>query len=110
MASAVLRYLVAGPAPTAAGAGASRRVWEMVLILEGTPELPQVLNDGTEDVGRGGDDKSAELWALKGAAGPTVLVDLDGATRSVWLTGYEERVARTRTGRSLRGKVELVEA
>ena len=91
------------------GSTAARRQWSFDLLLEGVAELPQTLNDGTDDT-RTGEGKSAELWTLKDGAGPATLVDLDGASRAVWFTGYEERVEATRLGRSLRGRVELVEA
>src|SRR5439155_24251650 len=87
------------------------REWTFAVILEGTAELPLVTLDGTAE-SKSGETVSADLWALKGQAGPLTFVDLDGASRAAWFVGYEERLAEEsqRRGRQLRGVVMLVEA
>lgn len=117
-----IRLLLAGPA----GAGSSpavydwllryalapepKREWELSVVLEGTAELPLVRLDGTPEP-LSGVALSEALWALKGRPGPTTLVDLDGAGRSVWITDLQEEVVEAhRLGYRTVGKLWLLEA
>ena len=88
-----------------------KREWELPVILEGTAELPLARLDGTPEPLTGA-QLSAALWALKGQAGPTTLVDLDGSSRAVWITDLREEVAELsqRLGYQTVGKLKLLEA
>ena len=98
----LLRY---APAPEL------KREWELAVRLEGTPQLPLVRLDGTPEPLTGA-QLSQVLWTLKGQAGPTTLVDLDGATRWIWIAELREEMAElaSRLGTQTIGKLRLVEA
>ena len=87
------------------------REWELAIVLEGTPELPLRRLDGSAEP-LTGEQLSAALWAAKAAATPVPFVDLDGASRLVWIDDLREEMARLpqRKGYQTVGKVRLVEA
>lgn len=87
------------------------REWELAVALEGTAELPLVTLDGGSEPLTGAQLTSA-LWTTAGAAGPVSLVDLDGASYSVYVQDLREEVAQVsqRTGYQRLGLVTLVEA
>jgi hypothetical protein len=97
-----LRYAVAAEA---------RREWRFECLLEGTTQMPMVLLDGSNAT-QTATQISAALWSLAAQTGPLTFVDLDGASRPVWLLGYRETVARQsqRLGTQLRGQIRLLEA
>ncbi|MFN8525647.1 MAG: hypothetical protein U0821_21325 [Chloroflexota bacterium] len=88
-----------------------KREWELQVILEGTAELPLIRLDGTPEPQTGA-QLSGGLWALKAQVGPTSFVDLDGASRSVWITELREEVAERsqRRGYHTLGRLKLLEA
>jgi hypothetical protein len=97
-----LRYV---PRPTVT------REWELAVILEGTPELPLVTLDGSADPLTGAQLTQA-LWTAAGVAGPVTLLDLDGASYSVYVQDVREEMAKIsqRKGHQRLGLVKLVEA
>jgi hypothetical protein len=87
------------------------REWDLAVCLEGTAELPLVTLDGAAESLTGAQLTSA-LWGAAGSSGPVSLVDLDGASYSVYVQDLREEVARIsqRKGYQRLGLVTLVEA
>jgi hypothetical protein len=98
----LVRY---GLAPTAV------REWELAVVLEGTPEVPLIRLDGSAEP-LTGQQLSATLWTAKGAGAPVPFVDLDGASRQVWIEEVREEVGKLtqRKGYQTLGKLRLMEA
>jgi len=88
-----------------------KREWELEVVLEGTPGLPQVTLDGTAKP-RTGAQHSANLWTSKAKAGPVTFVDLDGVSRSAWFVDLKEGVEQLsqRKGYQTVGRCRLLEA
>lgn len=87
------------------------REWELAVHLEGTAELPLVTLDGAAEPLTGAQLTSA-LWSSAGSSGPVSLVDLDGASYSVYVQDLREEAAQIsqRRGYQRLGLVTLVEA
>jgi hypothetical protein len=88
-----------------------KRAWEFAVLLEGTPELPLVTEDGTPEP-KTGAQLAADLWTLKAQPGPLPFTDLDGSQYTVWLTDLREETAELsqRRGYQARATLELLEA
>jgi hypothetical protein len=93
------------PRPTLA------REWDLAVVLEGTPELPLITLDNASEPLTGAQLTSA-LWTAAGVAGPVTLVDLDGASYSVYVQDVKEEIGKIsqRRGYQRLGLVKLVEA
>lgn len=87
------------------------REWELAVVLEGTPEMPLIRLDGSAEP-LTGQQLSALLWTAKGIGTPVPFVDLDGASRQVWIEEVREEVGKLtqRNGYQTVGKLRLVEA
>ena len=87
------------------------REWELAVVLDGTPELPLVTLDG-ESSPLTGAQLTSTLWTVAGSAGPVTLVDLDGASYSVYVADVREEIGKIsqRRGYQRLGLVKLVEA
>jgi hypothetical protein len=87
------------------------REWELAVVLEGMPELPLVTLDGAAESLTGA-QLTQLLWTAAGSAGPVSLVDLDGASYSVYVQDVREEVGKIsqRKGYQRVGLVKLVEA
>ena len=91
------------------------REWELAVVLEGTPDLPLVTLDGEASPLTAAQLTSA-LWTAAGAAGPVTLVDLDGASYSVYVQNVREELGKISQRRAASvgyqrlGVVTLVEA
>jgi hypothetical protein len=90
---------------------ATKRLWELTALFEGSAELPLVTLDGQPDPQTGPQIASA-IWTAQAGNGPLSYVDLDGTSYSVWLLELREEIAQRsqQRGISTQGRLTLLEA
>lgn len=90
-----------------------RRAWRFPILLEGDATRPLLRLDNSPEP-RTARQMAAELWGLRAQPGPLPFVDLEGASRSIWLRSLQEVPQRTAAPRFDQpwtlAHVELVEA
>ncbi len=98
----LLSYIVAADVKAA---------WSFDVLLEGTAQEPLILLDQSSEP-KTGPQLSAALWTSKAKKSTLTYVDLDGASKTVFLVDVEERVSQRsqRLGWSTRANVQLEEA
>lgn len=87
-AGATIHRTTTAYAPT----GAVKRQWELAALLEGSHQLPLITLDGTPEPLTAA-QLSAALWQRVANPRPYPYTDLDGASYTVWIHAYEERLA-----------------